>query len=177
MSLAGSSVSITVDSGIRLGSGIWTMTPGDERVGVEPLDLGADLASRRRARDLDEATLDADLRARLEDLVEVDRRRRVPPDDEDREPGRVAVPAAERGDVGARRVARISAAIGAPSRSLGPVAGCGRHSGRTSIGSRDSPLRTTSLRKSAWRSISSASRSVRDEQLAATSRRRRSRAG
>ena len=27
MSLAGSSVSITVDSGIRLGSGIWTMTP------------------------------------------------------------------------------------------------------------------------------------------------------
>ena len=27
MSLAGSSVSMTVESGIRLGSGIWTMTP------------------------------------------------------------------------------------------------------------------------------------------------------
>ena len=118
---------------------------GDERVGVEPLDLGADGRRRGAARDLDEAALDADLRARLEDLVEVDGRRRVPPDDEDRERR-----ACSRACHGTRAtsfstLARISAAIGAPSRSLGPSPDAGVTRRRTSTARAVSPLRTTSL--------------------------------
>ena len=54
MSLAGSSVSVTVVSGIRFGSGIWTMIPA-----TSGSSLRATIAFRRRAaearpRDLDE---------------------------------------------------------------------------------------------------------------------------
>ena len=42
MSLAGSSVSITVDRRDPLGQRHLDDDPGDERVGVEPLDLRAD---------------------------------------------------------------------------------------------------------------------------------------
>ena len=73
---------MTVDSGMRLGSGIWTMIPA-----TWASALSRSISSRTAAADaapghLHEPTLDADLRARLEDLVEVDGRRRVAPDDE-----------------------------------------------------------------------------------------------
>ena len=48
MSLAGSRVSMTVESGIRLGSGIWTMIPATCGSAVQALDLGPQ--RRRDAR-------------------------------------------------------------------------------------------------------------------------------
>ena len=52
---------------------------GDRLVGVELLDLAPDGRGRRTTRDLDQPALDADRRARPQDLVQVDGGRRVAP--------------------------------------------------------------------------------------------------
>ena len=99
MSLAGSIASMTARSRIVGGSGIWTMTPST---------VGSSLSSRMRrddarlgrlALELDEPGVDADLGAAAQDLLEVDRRRRVAADDDDGEAGRAAVGGREGGDV------------------------------------------------------------------------------
>jgi hypothetical protein len=66
--------------------------PVDERVRVEGCDDLGHAALRRLALDLDEPPTDADQVAALEDLLEVDRRRRLATDDHDREAGRVPDP-------------------------------------------------------------------------------------
>ena len=59
--------------------------PVDTRVLVEGPDLLDDAGLRCLALDLDEAGIDADLRAESQDLLEVDRRRSVLADDHDRQ--------------------------------------------------------------------------------------------
>ena len=78
MSLAGSIASMTARSRIVGGSGIWTMTPSTRRVVVERRGSAAvDAGLGRLAVELDEAGVDADLRAAAQDPLEVDHRRRV----------------------------------------------------------------------------------------------------
>ena len=60
----------------------------DGRVGVELPDRVDDRCLGRLAFELDEARIDADLRAAAQDLLEIDGRRRVAPDDHDGEAGR-----------------------------------------------------------------------------------------
>ena len=100
MSLAGSSVSVTVGQRDPLGQRHLDDDPGHERVLVEGHDRVAETGRRGATRDLDEPAGDADALARPQDLLEVDGRRGVPADEHDREGRRVAVAPAERRDVG-----------------------------------------------------------------------------
>ena len=63
----------------------------DAGVRVELADRGDDRGLRRLAFELDEAGVDPDLGAAADDLLEVDGRGRVAPDDDDGEPGRSAL--------------------------------------------------------------------------------------
>ena len=90
MSLAGSIASMTVRSRIVGGSGIWTMIPSTVGSALRSADRLGDARLGRLALDLDEPAVDPDLVAAPQDLLEVDHRRRVAADDDDREAGRRA---------------------------------------------------------------------------------------
>ena len=120
MSRSGSRTSITARSPIPCGSGIWVMIPATwgrpgARAGRRPTS-----ALARVGGQLDQAVLDPDEAAAVEDLVEVDgrrgvlARRRRP-----RGPGRTRTrPGTRRRP--AATCSRIAAAIGPPRRSRGP---------------------------------------------------------
>ena len=127
MSLAGSIASMTVAQA----DGRWQRHLDDDAVdvGVGVELRGSSPSTRRLGRlalELDEPGLDADLRAAAQDLLEVDRRRRVAADDHDREPGRAAVRGRERRDV----LGDGGPDLGGDRRALEePGAGVGHRSG------------------------------------------------
>ena len=133
----------------------------DRRIVVELADRRDDRRLGRFALEFDERGVDADLRAAAQDLLEVDRRGRVAPDDDHGEPGRPAVGGRERRDVlgdGRPDLARRSAHPREAERRDGAIdqarAGAG-------IGSRGSPLPTASRVSEARRSTSWSSSSTR----------------
>ena len=83
MSLAGSIASMTARRRIVGGSGIWTMTPSTVGSALRSRTVAVTRGLGRLALELDEAGVDPDLRAAAQDLLEVDRRRGVAPDDDD----------------------------------------------------------------------------------------------
>ena len=70
--------------------------PADQRIVVELDDRRRRRAAEARPGQLDQAALDADAPARPQDLLEVDRRRRVRADDHDGQRRRITVTPAER---------------------------------------------------------------------------------
>ena len=116
-SLAGSIASVTTDSGISGGSGIWTMIP---------LTNGSPLSSRIRRRklgardlagELDHPALDPDVPAGPQDLLEIDGRWGISADDDHGEPGRIAVELAEGRDLGGDTRANLRRDRGAEQES------------------------------------------------------------
>ena len=91
MSLAGSSVSMTDAERDRGRQRLLDDDPRHRPLGAEGQDLAPERLGRAVVAELDEAVLDADQAAAVEDLVEVDGRRGVAADDDDRQLGRVAV--------------------------------------------------------------------------------------
>ncbi len=71
----------------------------DGRIGIEVAERGDHRVLGRFTFELDELGVDPDLRAAAQDLLEVDGRGCVAPDDEDRQPGRATIRFGERDDV------------------------------------------------------------------------------
>ena len=141
----------------------------DSRVVVELADRGRHARLGRLAFELDEARVDADRLAAAQDPVEVDRRRRVAPDDDDARPGgrpRFAVNAATssataRPDLrGDGRALQEPGPGGRASSSRGLRPGSGRAARRCATTSRVSAARrSTSWRSSSTRAVISCSKS------------------
>ena len=135
--------------------------PGHVGVGLELAQRAGDVGLAGVRGQLDQAVLDPDQAAAVEDLVEVDRRRRVLADHHDGERRRVAGLQLERLDVGGHLLADRRGDRAAAQEARPVVGGEGGHAGSTGSGLRDAPPRTCSRVREASRSTASAMPSVR----------------